>query len=1395
MRWLLIATVALFVGEIAAGQETRPEGPTCARAKQALAALMADAGLVPENAGCRDERAGDTDVLHYWLDIQIDPDAAWVGGTNTMTVRSLVDNLTVFRFRLHEAFAITALRVGDVPVGGVRIDSATVEVTLDRPYNVDDVFDLCVEYWGQPPGASYWGGITFTTHSGNRIVYTLSEPWFAYTWWPAKDDLEDKTTADLWFAVPDTLVVASNGALQGAEDVGVGWRRYRWKTEYPTADYLYCFAATNYNQVDATWTYADYSMPLQFFIYPEDDTAYNRARWLQTLDMLTTYSDLFGLYPFVDEKYGMLEWNWGGGMEHQTITSIFGSFTWEEGIAHELAHQWWGDSVTCATWHDIWLNEGFATYGAGLWWEHDPGSGGLFYYMANHRPYNVNGSVYCYNISDPGRIFDYDLSYQKGAWVLHMLRHVVGDDQFYAIFAAYRTAFEGGAATTADFQAVAEQVAGRDLSWFFDEWVYGVGAPAYEVAWRPCVVAGHSYVELYVKQVQPASYPLFTMPVDIQTVEAAGSYLHKVWNDAPAEHLLLPVTSPPITNLVLDPTPWILWTARNSTAFVEGPPKIVAVRPGPGSIAQAGDVQVVFHKAVVVDESQFTLVGQQAGPVSFSFDYDPSNYTVTLHPTSALTPDTYTLTVADSIVDVAAGLALDGELVKPDGADPLPSGDGLPGGIAVSEFVVGQGGETDVLHYALDIEINPTSHWIGGSNTLTVQSLTDNLDLFRFRLHSTFTVTDVRVGPVPVSWTQADEANIDVVLDRPYSAGEVFDLYVEYNGIPQSEGSFGSIVFGSHSGHAEVNTESDPWYAYTWWPAKDDLLDKTTADLWFTVPSPMKVASNGALQGVDDLGSGKVRYRWKMDIPTEDYLYQFAATNYDEFTGTWNYHDYSMPLQFFIYPEHNNAGSRAAWLNCGSMLTVFSDLYGLYPFVTEKYGMCEWQRGGAMEHQTMTSMCCYSEDIIAHELAHQWWGDAVTYATWYDIWLSEGFATYSEALWEEHKPGSPGEPALHPYMAQHRPGDLSGSVYCYSPNSIEEIFNYNTTYLKAGWVLHMLRRVVGYDTFLAILAAYRAQYEGGAATTEDFEQVAETVAGRDLAWFFDEWVYGFGAPSYVYAWRTLVIDGVSYLELSIEQVQNPPDSVFTMPIDILTTDDQGVQNTYVVWNDDRKEYLLFAVDSANLGSAALDPTPWILWSNTTEVVIEEGPPKIVTMNPAPGAAVAAADVSAIEIVFHKDIVASAADFTLVGQRGGPVACAFAYDSSRYAVTLTPLAALGSDTYTLTVSDQIVDTAAGLALDGELVKPDSPQPLPSGDGVPGGSAVAEFAVLVRGDVNCDGTVDFGDINPFVLLLSNESAWRAAYPGCPVLNGDINGDGTAGQASFGDINPFVALLTGG
>lgn len=688
----LVVVLAALLGAFAVHADEPPFEPTCAHGKS-LAARFASP---PEDGGFGVADApptpGDTDLLHNHLELEIIPSSQSLLGSNVMTVASQIDGLTHFDFRLRENFTISAVEVNGSPAGWERLSVTTVRVALDKAYGPDETFTLRVAYGGVPVSL-YFGSINFDKKpDGADLVWTLSEPWYAYTWWPAKDENADKSTADLWFTVPAGLVVASNGLLQGV-DALPGKKRYRWKTTYPTATYLYSFSATNYNQFSSTWEHAGGSMPLEFFIFPEYDTPSNRNKWLKSRDMLDVFSDLFGVYPFVQEKYGICQFGFGGGMEHQTITGqcCFG----ESLTAHELAHQWWGDLVTCGTWNDIWLNEGFASYSEALWVEHRPGSSGtadLIGYMLGALNPPIASSVYVYDISTG--LFS-GAVYRKGAWVLHMLRHVVGDDAFFEVLSQYRAAFAYGAATTSDFQAVAESVYGASLDWFFGPWVYEKGAPAYAFAWAPHVAGGRHYVELYLEQTQLPGYPLFPMPIDVDTTLAGKSTRTVVWNDAPAEHLLFEVSGP-ASSLAIDPERWVLRTALEPTAFVPGPPKIVTAEPAPGALvpgAEAAAVRVVFHKDVSATPGDFSLTGAVFGPVAFDFDYDSTEFTATLTPAVALKPDAYALVVSDAVASSVGGLALDGEVGDRSASGALPSGDGLPGGAATLAFSVGPQGD------------------------------------------------------------------------------------------------------------------------------------------------------------------------------------------------------------------------------------------------------------------------------------------------------------------------------------------------------------------------------------------------------------------------------------------------------------------------------------------------------------------------------------------------------------------------------------------------------------------------------------------------------------------------------------------------------------------------------
>jgi aminopeptidase N len=251
-----------------------------------------------------------------------------------------------------------------------------------------------------------------------------------------------------------------------------------------------------------------------------------------------------------------------------------------------------------------------------------------------------------------------------------------------------------------------------------------------------------------------------------------------------------------------------------------------------------------------------------------------------------------------------------------------------------------------------------------------------------------------------------------------------------------SAGSFGSVAFTTQNGQPLFQTLSEPYYSYTWWPCKDgdvstngDNSDKFTAQVAITAPDTLTSVSNGLLQGTDVIPGAKKRFRWATNYPTSTYLIFINTTVYNQWQQIYTYPGGTMPVQFSIYPANDTAGNRSAWENCLNMLAAYRPYYGEYPFVSEKYGIYNFSFGGGMEHQTYTGEGTFSENVTAHELGPQWWGDNVTCKTWPDIWLNEGFATYTECLWAEHKPGSTGLPAYLAAIQARRPSAVSGTVY------------------------------------------------------------------------------------------------------------------------------------------------------------------------------------------------------------------------------------------------------------------------------------------------------------------------------------------------------------------------------
>jgi hypothetical protein len=300
-------------------------------------------------------------------------------------------------------------------------------------------------------------------------------------------------------------------------------------------------------------------MPVTVWSYPED-AAPALALADASLVILQRFAALFGEYPFLQEKYGYVQFPFGGGMEHQTVTS---AGNWSLGLGvHETAHQWFGDAITCRDFGDIWLNEGFATSVEALW---DEAEGGPAAYQANLREnrYYGPGTVWVpeAETADLGRIFDLNLSYNKASWILHMLRGELGDDAFFRILRTYaqdsRHAY--GTATTEDFRGIAAAESGRNLSRFFAQWVYQPYFPAYLYDYTSTPRAGGWDVHLEIEQLQP--HVVYEMPVQVRIQTASGAEDYSVRDSVALQHFDLHVASAP-TAVQLDPEGWILHTAE-----------------------------------------------------------------------------------------------------------------------------------------------------------------------------------------------------------------------------------------------------------------------------------------------------------------------------------------------------------------------------------------------------------------------------------------------------------------------------------------------------------------------------------------------------------------------------------------------------------------------------------------------------------------------------------------------------------------------------------------------------------------------------------------------------------------------------------------------------------------
>jgi len=420
-----------------------------------------------------------TDVTQYELYFSVTPGEDRLTGTSIIHYTALTD-LTQLVLDAQNNVSISEVKINGLAIANYTHQNNQLHIPHSQVENTVAVVEVSYQIY-----ISASSGIFTSTHAGVPVIYTLSESFHASTWWVGKDDLNDKADiVDVYITHPSDMKGVSNGLLRNLEDHGDGTSTSHWQHSYKIPAYLIAIAVTNYSLYETEVELNGMLVPIDNYVYPESLDASVIAQLETTVGYMSYMTDLIEMYPYEAEKYGHAQWNWGGGMEHATVSFMGG---WNSTlIAHELAHQWFGNKITCGTWQDIWLNEGFATYFEGLM-RSDAGIVELDSWKSSkisHVTSAPDGAVYIpeADATNEGRIFSSRLSYNKGAMVLHMLRYLLGDTAFFNGVKNYiadeNLAF--GFATTDQLQMHLEAASGVDLQEFMNDWVYGEGHPIYD---------------------------------------------------------------------------------------------------------------------------------------------------------------------------------------------------------------------------------------------------------------------------------------------------------------------------------------------------------------------------------------------------------------------------------------------------------------------------------------------------------------------------------------------------------------------------------------------------------------------------------------------------------------------------------------------------------------------------------------------------------------------------------------------------------------------------------------------------------------------------------------------------------------------------------------------------
>jgi len=550
------------------------------------------------------------DVLTYDINMTIFPDS------QKIEAQTSIDFVVTIAMENNLLFDFAGLQLDSVFLDSDRVQSIVqgelLYLDLETPLMAGDTHLVRIHYRGTPEKGLYFRSNFYE----DLVVYSHNEPYDAHFWFPCKDDPSDKAKLLMTVDVPDQFVVLSNGELIDKIEANPINTSYIWQEDYPIATYLISIAAGSYLLTTNNFTWKAVDLLLEYYVYPTDISRGATALEM-VIEMLDFYSPFIGEYPFLSDKYAMSEvpLREAAAMENQTATTMRDIYMDnEEIIAHELAHQWWGDALTPQSFVDIWLNEGFASYFDALFTEFKYGEEAFLERMEDFRTYIETDGSLAYPIYNPPPEFLFGRAvYYKGAWILHMLRYEVGDQVFKEIIQNYYEEYNYLNVHTALFIETVEFVSGQSYATFFDQWLNYGGMPLLIGSWEQ----DENIVQLSVRQDQPEPVYQFDLEVLVKGISLDTLVVIPFFERESEINISF---TEPVSKIIIDPNDKILCKTNSPVHYIPKQSGFVWLYPNPFNesitisyqISKTEKVEIVIYDVigqiveVLLDEKKTT---------------------------------------------------------------------------------------------------------------------------------------------------------------------------------------------------------------------------------------------------------------------------------------------------------------------------------------------------------------------------------------------------------------------------------------------------------------------------------------------------------------------------------------------------------------------------------------------------------------------------------------------------------------------------------------------------------------------------------------------------------------------------------------------------------------------